>query len=220
MKKFLLSFYTLFFVGFLFAQNDWENQNIIGINKMDPRATLIPYKSNHTALKDEIKNSVWYYSLNGTWKFNWAKNPGSRPKDFYKPEFDVSAWDDIPVPSDWQMEGYGIPIYINQPYAFADPRYPFTEMKHPDPPHVPHDYNPVGSYRTTFTVPKGWNGREIILHFGAVKSAFYLWINGKKVGYSQGSKLPAEFDITSYLNKGTNTLALEVYRWSDGSYLE
>ncbi len=220
MKKLLLSFIALFPVIILLAQNDWENPDITGINKMNAHATLIPYKTKGAALKDEIKNSVYYHSLNGTWKFHWSENPGLRPKDFYKPGYNVSSWSDIPVPSDWQMEGYGIPVYINQPYAFADPRYPFTEMKHPNPPFVPHDYNPVGSYRTTFTIPGNSKNRHIILHFGAVKSAFYLWINGKKAGYSQGSKLPAEFDITNFVHKGTNTLAIEVYRWSDGSYLE
>jgi len=220
MKNILLALGLLLTSTFLFAQNDWEDQNIIGINKMDPHATLIPYKKRAIALKDDIRNSAYYHSLNGIWKFYWSENPQERPKDFYKTNFSTSGWDDIPVPSNWERQGYDFPIYVNQPYAFADSRYPFTEMKKPNPPHVPHDYNPVGSYVTTFSVPSHWGGREIILHFGAVKSAFYLWINGEKVGYSQGSKLPAEFDITPYIKEGENKLALEVYRWSDGSYLE
>ncbi len=221
MKKSLFLTIALLVTGIIvLAQPDWENQHVIGINKMEPHATLIPYAKLPVALEDNIENSLYYHSLNGIWKFHLAKNPGLVPKDFYRPDYDVSGWDDIPVPSNWELQGYDIPIYVNQPYAFSDPRYPFTEMKRPDPPHVPHDYNPVGSYRSTFTIPEKWNGREIIIHFGAVKSAMYLWINGEKVGYSQGSKLPAEFDITSYVKKGINTLAVRVYRWSDGSYLE
>jgi beta-galactosidase len=203
------------------AQNVWEDENVVGINKMEPHVTMIPYKNVKQALKGEITESPYYKSLNGMWKFHWVKKPADRPVDFYKPEYSVEEWDLIPVPSNWELQGYGIPIYVNQPYEFADPRFPqLTDMKRPDPPHVPHDYNPVGSYRTEFTVPETWSGREVILHFGAVKSAMFVWVNGKKAGYSQGSKLPAEFDITRYIHKGKNTLAVEVYRWSDGSYLE
>ena len=147
--------------------------------------------------------------LNGNWKFNWVPKPDDRPVDFYKPEFDVSHWKEIPVPSNWQLHGYGIPIYTNIVYPFKV-----------DPPHIQHDNNPVGSYRRNFTVPEDWNGKEIFLHFDGVKSAFYLWINGQKVGYSQGSMTPAEFNITKFLKKGENIVAAEVYRWSDGSYLE
>ena len=129
--------------------------------------------------------------------------------DFYKPTFDVSGWDDIRVPANWQEFGYGRPIYTNI-------RYPFP----PDPPHIPHDYNPVGSYRRVFEIPASWDGREVFLHFDGVKSAFYVWVNGCKVGYSQDSMTPAEFNITRCLAPGKNILAVEVYRWSDGSYLE
>ena len=168
--------------------------------------------------KNDWKNSDYYELLNGTWKFNWVKKPSDRPVDFYKESYDVSGWKDIRVPGNWEVEGertgnnFGIPIYVNTTYPWAD--------KRPVPPAIPHDWNPVGSYRTTFNIPENWDGREIILHFGAVKSAMYVWVNDKKVGYSQGSKLPAEFDITSFIRPGSNTLAVEVYRWSDGSYLE
>ena len=204
------------------AQSEvWENEKVTGINKMEPHVTMIPYHNIKQALRCEIKNSTYYRLLNGKWKFHWSKNPAKRPKNFYKQNYKADDWPEITVPSNWELQGYGIPIYINQPYEFADPRFPgFTEMKRPDPPHVPHKYNPVGSYLTTFNVPEEWGGREVILHFGAVKSAMFVWVNGKKAGYSQGSKLPAEFKITPFIHKGKNTLAVEVYRWSDGSYLE
>jgi len=193
------------------SQNDWENPDIIAINKMDPHSTLIPFQNLNQALKGEIEGSFYYKSLNGDWKFKWSVNPDERPVDFYLSNYDDSDWKEIPVPSNWELQGYGIPIYVNQPYAWTyDPKPPF----------VPHDDNPVGSYKKTFNIPKDWKGREIILHFGAVKSAMYIWINGQKVGYSQGSKLPAEFNITDFVKKGINSLAVEVYRWSDGSYLE
>jgi beta-galactosidase len=121
----------------------------------------------------------------------------------------VSGWHDIAVPGNWEVQGFGIPIYTNIPYPFPA-----------DPPHVPHDYNPVGSYRRTFAVPAGWEGKQTFLHFGGVKSAMYVWVNGQEVGYSQGSKTPTEFNITSHLRGGDNTLSVEVYRWSDGAYLE
>ena len=117
----------------------------------------------------------------------------------------------IPVPSNWEINGYGVPIYLNHPYEFS---------YNPDPPHTPEDYNPVGSYRKEFEIPEGWKDRRVVIHFGAVKSAFFIWVNGQRVGYSQGSKLPAEFDITEQIELGQNILAIQVYRWSDGSYLE
>lgn len=207
--------------------NDWENPLVIGQNKEKAHATLMPFKTVEDALTQKRNQSVYYKSLSGTWKFNWVRKPADRPVDFYKPDFDVSGWDDITVPANWELEGYGIPIYVNHQYEFADYKHPVSsEIKFEDkiypanPGNVPHDYNPVGSYRRTFTVPKNWDGRQVFVQFGAVKSAFYLWINGQKVGYSQGNKLPAEFDITPYLIDGENTIAAEVYRWSDGSYLE
>ncbi len=188
-----------------------ENPHVFDINKTPPHATLYPYATVDQALKNDPSESPFYHSLNGTWKFMWVRSPKDRPLDFQDPTVDVSGWDNIPVPSNWELQGYGIPIYVNQPYEWT---------RHPDPPHVPHDYNPVGSYRHDFDIPDDWDGREIFIHFGAVKSAMYLWINGRKVGYSQGSKTPAEWDITKYVKPGRNTLAVQVFRWSDGSYLE
>ncbi len=212
------------------ALKDWENPKMFNQNKEAPHASFMTFSNMTAAIAKKHEASVYYKSLNGTWKFNWVKKPADRPVDFYKPTFDVSSWDDIKVPSNWEVEGYGIPIYTNHQYAFADPRNPvsseieFTEGTGRRPPknpgQVPHDYNPVGSYRRTFTIPQNWDGRQVFIQLGAVKSAFYIWINGRKVGYSQGSKTEAEWDITSYLQKGVNTVAIEVYRWSDGSYLE
>jgi beta-galactosidase len=208
-------------VGFLFLTphfsfaaagqaNDWEDPGMIGRNKEAPHATLMPFPDATTALQGDRTASPWFKSLNGSWKFHWSRNPAERPVDFHRPDFDISEWDEIPVPSNWQLHGYGYPIYTNIPYAWGDP----------DPPYVPHDFNPVGSYRREFTVPEDWDGRQVMLHFAGVDSAFYLWINGHDVGYSQGSRTPAEFNITPYLQPGTNVVAAAVYRYSDGSYLE
>lgn len=193
-------------------QNDWENEKIFAINKEAPYSTFFTYGNEVAAFKNKPAASEYYMLLNGQWKFNWVNKPADRPVDFYKEDYDISAWKTIKVPSNWELNGYGIPIYINTRYEF--------EPKNPQPPHVPKDWNPVGSYRHSFYMPDDWQNRQVFIHFGAVKSAMYLWINGQKVGYSQDSKTPAEFDITPYIKKGVNTLALEVYRFSDGSYLE
>lgn len=147
----------------IMAQKDWNNPDVISINKENPRSVFIPYSSAEEALKNNYIASPWYKSLNGDWKFKWVKSPAERPKEFYKTNFDNSAWNDIPVPSNWELQGYGIPIYVNQPYEFT------TD---PNPPKIPENYNPVGSYRKTFTLPINWEYREIYIHFGAVKSAF------------------------------------------------
>jgi beta-galactosidase len=200
---------------------DWENPKVFDRNKEKPHATFIPFADVESALVQKRSQSVFYKTLSGTWRFNLSVKPSERPVDFYRTDFDDSRWDEIPVPSNWELLGYDIPIYVNHPYEFADARYPITELKNgPEPPRVPRDYNPVGSYRRTFTVPESWQGREVFIRFGAVKSAMYLWINGEMVGYSQGSKTPAEWNITNYLVAGDNSSAVEVYRWSDGSYLE
>ena len=189
--------------------NDWENPAMIGRNKEPAHCTYIPFTDTETALKNNPAQSPYYHSLNGTWKFNWVKKPSERPVNFYKDNFNVRKWNDIIVPGNWELQDFGIPMYTNTDYLFPA-----------DPPHIPHDNNPVGSYRRDFTIPEGWDERQVFLHFGGVKSAMYVWVNGKKVGYSQGSKTPAEFNITKYLRQGKNSLAVEVYRFSDGSYLE
>ena len=188
---------------------EWSDLEVLEVNREAPHATMMTYPAAESALAYNRAASPWFRSLNGSWKFHWVRSPKDRPVDFYKPSFDVSDWKTIPVPSNWQMEGYGLRIYSNIPYPFPK-----------NPPHAPTKWNPVGSYRRTFTVPNDWKGRRIHIVFDGVDSAFYLWVNGKKVGYSQGSRTPAEFDITPYLKPGENVLAAEVYRWCDGSYLE
>jgi len=190
---------------------DWENSRVFSINKEPAHATLIPFGSKKLISRN-TKDSLYSKSLNGIWKFNWVKMPSVRPNYFYKVDFDSSNWKEIDIPSNWQMRGYGIPIYTNVKYPYS--------VNTKDIPSIDHYYNPVGSYLRIFNIPSNWKGREIFIHFGGVKSAFYIWINGNKVGYSQGSMTPAEFNITKFLKKENNILAVEVYRWSDGSYLE
>ena len=189
--------------------NDWENPAVTGINKEPRHATLIPFLNMEQACLNKTQ-SPFFQSLNGTWKFKWVKTPEVRPMTFFENDFDASAWDDIDVPSCWQMKGYGTPIYTNI-------NYPFDK----NPPKISgHNGNPVGSYRRDLIVPADWNKRETFIHFDGVDSAFYIWVNGKKVGYSQGTRTPAEFNLTPYLKSGSNTLAVQVLRWCDGSYLE
>lgn len=180
---------------------DWENPRVVERNKEPAHATLVPYPDEETALSGERSDSPWFLSLDGNWQFSLASNPQLAPKDFHKLDFDGEGWDTIPVPSNWQMLGYDKPVYTNV-------RYPFQA----DPPRVPHDDNPVGSYRRNFEIPSAWNGREIFLVFGGVDSALYVWVNGEIVGYSQGSRLPAEFNVTSFVHPGGNMLAVQVYR--------
>jgi beta-galactosidase/beta-glucuronidase len=188
---------------------DWENPKVVAKNKEPAHVTRVPYADGKTALICERDKSPWFFLLNGDWRFSLAPNPESVPKDFYTGDYDAEEWDTIPVPSNWQMLGYDKPMYTNV-------RYPFPA----DPPRVPHYDNPVGLYRRDFEIPEAWKGKQIFLTFEGVDSAFYVWLNGELVGYSQGSRLPAEFNITSYLRSGRNILAVQVYRWSDGSYLE
>ncbi len=190
---------------------DWENSKIFSIGKEPAHSTLVPFESVDEVL-GKWEDSPYFKSLNGKWKFNWVKSPSERPENFYKEEFKVDNWEEIDVPSNWQMRGYGIPIYTNVKYPYS--------INVEKIPNIDHEYNPVGSYRRNFEIPLNWKEREVFIHFAGVKSAFYIWVNGRKVGYSQGSMTPAEFNITKYLKIGTNVLAVEVYRWSDGSYLE
>jgi beta-galactosidase len=190
---------------------DWENPAVFAINTEKPHVTFVPFPDIRTALTVDNRHSPFVSSLNGMWKFRWVPRPADRPVGFEQDRYDVSGWDSLRVPSNWEFQGYGVPIYVNQPYEFPGK---------PDPPHIPHDNNPVGSYKRWFTIPHGWSGREVFIHFGGVKSAFYIWINGVRVGYSEDSRTPAEWRITPYIREGMNTVALEVYRWSDGTYLE
>lgn len=206
------------------SKNDWENEQVFARNKEKGRATFIPFANLQEMQSDASYTTPWkrtnssrYLLLNGNWKFNWSKQPSERPENFYKTNYDVSGWDEIPVPSNWEMQGYGTPIYTNITYPFRNnPPFIQTQQGYT----VEKEPNAVGSYRRDFTLPPSWKDKEIFIHFDGIYSAAYVWINGKQVGYTQGSNNDAEFRITSYVKPGKNTLAVEVYRWSDGSYLE
>ncbi len=198
---------------------DWENPLVFGRNKLPPRCAAWPCPDAAAARASRYESAPWVRSLNGRWRFRWAPDPASRPVGFQAPAFDAAGWAEIPVPSTWELQGYGVPIYVNS-------RYPFQ----PDPPRVMSDpppaftasrqRNPVGSYRTAFDVPADWSGRRILLHFAGVSAACHVWVNGQAVGYSEDARSPAEFDITASARPGANLLAVEVYRFCDGSYLE
>ena len=212
----ILSLKNFWFIAAIFLlftcqqEKDWHaDHTIFGIHKLKPHADFFAYESEVLAKLGSVEKSRRFQSLNGNWKFQWAKSPKNRIKDFYKTDLDDSKWGTIPVPANWEVEGFGHPIYL-------DERYPFT-TKWPD---APEDYNPVGTYRHIFEIPETWLPDDIILHFAGVKSAMYLYLNGQFVGYSQGSKTPAEFNVTPYMKKGQNLMALQMYRWSDASYLE
>ncbi|MGB5436755.1 MAG: glycoside hydrolase family 2 TIM barrel-domain containing protein, partial [Maribacter sp.] len=189
---------------------EWENPEIFQINREAPTASFYRYTSVEGALENESwEQSSLYRSLNGTWDFYYAENPMKRPTDFYKNDFDVRGWDTIPVPSNWEIQGHGIPFYTNVTYMFP-----------PNPPHIPHETNPVGSYKRHFEIPDTWNDKEIYLHFEGVSGAMYIWVNGEMVGYNEGSKTPAAYNITKFVHSGENSLAVQVLRWSDASYME
>ncbi|NJO91814.1 MAG: hypothetical protein HC831_24735 [Chloroflexia bacterium] len=210
MKHFLIS--CLVFCSMfpnLFSQNDWENPQVFQKNREKARATFYSYSTVEKALVNDIQSADYIKCLNGKWKFNYVGKVAERPLDFHKTDFNNSNWDEIPVPGNWELYGYGYPHYVNI-------NYPFKRNQ----PYVDPDYSPVGSYVTYFQIPDNWNNREIYIQFGSVKSGYYLWINGQQVGYNQDSKLPAEFNITPYLVKGKNKLAVQVFQFTDGSYLE
>jgi beta-galactosidase len=187
----------------LFNQTEWENPTIVEIGKEPARAHFAVF-ANATE-----NQSTLIQNLNGQWKFNYVDKPDDRPLDFYKTNFNDADWKNIAVPSNWEWQGFGIPIYTNI-------NYPYPK----NPPYIAHSYNPVGSYRRSFTVPSNWQGNDIVLHFASVTGCMYVWVNGQQVGMSKVSKSPAEFNITKYLTAGNNSLAVQVYRWHDGSYLE
>jgi beta-galactosidase len=188
---------------------EWNDINVIRENTEAPRANFHAFPNPAAAIKADVGEDDYYRSLNGTWKFKYSDSPSSRPVGFFEDGYDLSDWADTPVPSNWERHGYGYPIYVNVPYPFDI-----------DEPNVPTGENPVGSYQRVFEVPSNWAGRDVFVRFGAVSSAFYLWVNGEYVGYSEGSKTASEFNITEVAKPGNNTIAVEVYRWSTGSYLE
>ncbi len=191
---------------------EWQDPLTVSVNREPARAWFIPAPSETLALSGDVRENPNYLSLNGTWKFLFLEKPADIPQGFHLNDFDITRWKDMQVPSNWELQGYGWPIYVNIAYEFT---------RNPQPPLLPVDYNPVGLYKRSFRLPPQWEDRQVFLVLGAVKSAVYVYVNGKKVGYSEDSKLPAEFNITPYLNKTReNYIALEVYRWSTGSWLE
>ncbi|MBQ3769024.1 MAG: beta-galactosidase [Prevotella sp.] len=211
MKRILILLISLLAITAQAQTRDWENPAVLGINKLPYHATL-QLPSKWKACKEIV-------SLDGEWLFRWSRNPEERAVDFYREDYDVSSWGKIKVPGNWQTQGYGTPIYTNIEYPFQRNR-PSVTSEPPKDWTAYENRNPVGQYVTYFDVSKDMLSKNLILHFGGVHSAMYLWVNGQKVGYSQNSMSPAEFDVTSYLREGKNKLAVEVYRWSDGSYLE
>ncbi|MDP4270045.1 MAG: glycoside hydrolase family 2 TIM barrel-domain containing protein [Bacteroidota bacterium] len=213
MKSYLIALTVLLSLFKVEAQtvNDWENPQVNGLNKEKPHA--------YTFLAEEKRNNSAIQSLNGLWKFHWSANPQSRPVDFSAEGFSADKWDNVLVPGNWELQGFGTPIYTNVAYPFkrdiprvmGEPDKSFTTYK---------ERNPVGSYLASFIIPSNWTDKQVFLNFGGVQSAMYVWVNGQKVGYSENSMSPAEFDITRYIHKGENKLAVEVYKYSDGSYME
>ena len=211
MKRIIIIFASLLAITAQAQTHDWENPHVLGINKLPYHATL--------QLPSKWKECQEIVSLDGQWQFHWSKDPESRPADFYREDFDVNNWDKIKVPGNWQLQGFGKPIYVNSQYPFHRDQPSVTGE--PDKDWYAYNHrNPVGSYVTFFDATKEMLTKNLILHFDGVHSAMYVWVNGEKVGYSQNSMSPAEFDVTKYVHEGKNKLAVEVYRWSDGSYLE
>ena len=216
MKKYLLTSLLTLVTLTLGAQtfHEWKDPRINAVNRAPMHSNYFAYESADVAKKGIKENSANFMSLNGNWKFFWVKDAESRPTDFWKVGFNDKGWNTLPVPGLWELHGYGNPIYVNIGYAW---RNQFEN----NPPHVPTENNNVGSYRKEIIIPASWKGKDIIAHFGSVTSNMYLWVNGKYVGYSEDSKLEAEFNLTPYLKPGQkNLIAFQVFRWCDGTYLE
>ena len=216
MKKIVfISYLMTFSISFLQAQsfNEWKDPNVNAVNRSAMHADYFAYASADEARAAVKEKSTNFMTLNGTWKFNWVRNADQSPTDFFRTDFNDKGWDDFQVPAVWELNGYGDPIYVNIGYAWR------SQYKN-NPPYVPAENNHVGSYRKEITVPAAWKGKEIFAHFGSVTSNMYLWVNGRYVGYSEDSKLEAEFNLTNYLKPGKNVIAFQVFRWCDGSYLE
>ena len=216
MRKYLSLGLTALFSLSVHAQTftEWQDAEVNAVNRAPMHTDYFAYESAEAAARGERESSTYYLSLNGQWKFNWVRNADARPTDFWKPGYNDRAWDTMPVPGVWELNGYGDPQYVNV-------GYPWREQYQNNPPQVPTEGNHVGSYRRTIVVPASWQGKDIIAHFGSVTSNIYLWVNGRYVGYSEDSKLEAEFDLTRYLRPGEeNLIAFQVFRWCDGTYLE
>ncbi|HEX2394429.1 MAG TPA: glycoside hydrolase family 2 TIM barrel-domain containing protein [Bacteroidales bacterium] len=213
MKSLNLSVFFVFLTQVLQplkSQNDWENPAVFRVNNEPPHAAFFHFQDEGSARTSDIKESSFYKSLNGTWKFKWIKNPSEIPGDFVNQNYDDKSWDNIEVPGNWQLQGkYDPPVFTNIMHPFKS-----------DPPKVPQDYNPTGLYRTVFTVPDNWKDKPVFLRFDGIESAGIIWVNGRKVGYNEDSRTPAEYNISTFIKPGENTLAIQVFTWTDGSYLE
>ncbi len=216
-NKAILAVCALISCGAFAAEvNDWENLEVNSINRLPSRTYAMPLADEQAAFTDALVPETPYaVTLNGEWKIKWVGDPARRPTEFWSPDFDDSDWAPIDVPSCVELRGYGIPIYTNVRYPHKQEWPKILDRDSGTP-----DYNPVSTYRRTFALPESWNGRRVILRFDGVGAAYYVWVNGKKVGYAEDSKLPSEFDITEFVAKGANTLAVQVFRWCDGSYIE
>ncbi|MGL5682069.1 MAG: glycoside hydrolase family 2 TIM barrel-domain containing protein [Marinifilaceae bacterium] len=210
MKRVFLGVSLMACLTSMAQQPEWLNPQVNAINRAKTRASYFAFPGQQIQNKQQADN---YLSLNGKWKFNWVKNQTERPVDFYKTTFEDQHWVDFPVPGMWELNGYGDPVYKNVGYAWSN-------QFQSKPPHIETENNNVGSYRRTFDLPANWKGQQVYLHVGSATSNLYVWVNGKYVGYSEDSKMAAEFDITPYLKPGKNLIAMQVYRWCDGSYLE
>lgn len=193
---------------------EWQNPEVNAVNRAPMHTNYFAYESADAAARGAKEHSSNYMTLNGIWKFFWVKNADARPTDFWKVGFNDKGWSDMAVPGMWELNGFGDPIYVNTGYAWRN------QFKN-NPPQVPTENNNVGSYRREIVIPADWKSKDIIAHFGSVTSNMYLWVNGKYVGYSEDSKLEAEFNLTPYLKPGQkNLIAFQVFRWCDGTYLE
>ena len=193
--------------------NEWQDAGVNAVNRMPMHAAYFAYESPEAAQAGDKALSERFVTLNGNWKFNWVRNADQRPTDFFHVGFNDKGWNNMPVPGLWELNGYGDALYLNIGYAWRG----WFEN---DPPHVPIEQNHVGSYRRTIDIPAAWAGKQVVAHFGSVTSNIYLWVNGRYVGYSEDSKLEAEFDLTPYVKPGKNLIAFQVFRWCDGTYLE
>ena len=207
MKRVLTAIFVLVAAAAMAQDPYWENPEMFAENKLPARATLMPYPSAEEAFARGESSLVM--DISGEWRFHWSATPAEAPEGFWAVDYDDEAWGTMPVPGNWELNGYGYPIYTNIVYPFPK-----------NPPYIPHDDNPTGCYRHEFDIPAEWKGRRIILHFESGLAAMHIWLNGEKVGYSEGTKTAVEFDITPYVKQGGNLLAIEGYRWCDGSYLE
>lgn len=213
MKKLFLCLGVCLSMTVMAQQKEWLDPAVNGINRESARTAYFAYPCEKCAEKGVKEEAPNFMSLNGTWKFNWVKDQTDRPVNFYVADFEDKHWVDFPVPGLWELNGYGDPVYKNVGYAWAN-------QFRPNPPMVETKNNHVGSYRRTVEIPADWKGQQVYLHVGSATSNLYVWVNGKQVGYSEDSKMAAEFDITKYLKPGKNLIAMQVYRWCDGSYFE